>query len=85
MSLNIQLLDRLCAVPGEYVPLEELGPDLEQVRGDLTSLVSFGFVIEQHPYRVRLMLGQPSGSVPTRSSTSSPPAGWGGGSWSGTA
>ena len=49
--MNIQLLDRLRAVPGEYVPLEELGPDLEQVRGDLTSLVSFGFVIEQHPYR----------------------------------
>jgi BirA family transcriptional regulator, biotin operon repressor / biotin---[acetyl-CoA-carboxylase] ligase len=51
VSLNIRLLDRLRAVPGEYVPLNELGPDLEQVRGDLTSLVSFGFGIEQHPYR----------------------------------
>ena len=51
MSLNIRLLDRLRAVAGDYVPLGELGPDLEQVRGDLTSLVSFGFGIEQHPYR----------------------------------
>jgi BirA family biotin operon repressor/biotin-[acetyl-CoA-carboxylase] ligase len=51
VSLNIRLLDRLRAVPGDYVPLSELGPDLEQVRGDLTSLVSFGFGIEQHPYR----------------------------------
>ena len=33
------------------MPLSELGPDLEQVRGDLTSLISFGFGIEQHPYR----------------------------------
>jgi BirA family transcriptional regulator, biotin operon repressor / biotin---[acetyl-CoA-carboxylase] ligase len=51
MRLNIRLLDRLRAVPGEYVPLSELGPNLQQVRGDLTSLVSFGFGIEQHPYR----------------------------------
>jgi BirA family transcriptional regulator, biotin operon repressor / biotin---[acetyl-CoA-carboxylase] ligase len=49
--LNIRLLDRLRALPGDYVALSELGPDLEQVRGDLTSLVSFGFGIEQHPYR----------------------------------
>jgi BirA family biotin operon repressor/biotin-[acetyl-CoA-carboxylase] ligase len=49
--LNIRLLDRLRAAPGDYVPLSELGPDLEQVRDDLTSLVSFGFGIEQHPYR----------------------------------
>jgi BirA family biotin operon repressor/biotin-[acetyl-CoA-carboxylase] ligase len=51
MSLNIRLLDQLRAVPGDYVPLGELGPDLEQVRRDLTSLVDFGFTIEQHPYR----------------------------------
>ena len=50
-GLNIRILDRLRAVPGEYVPLEELGPNLEQVRDDLSSLVSFGFGIEQHPYR----------------------------------
>jgi BirA family transcriptional regulator, biotin operon repressor / biotin---[acetyl-CoA-carboxylase] ligase len=50
-GLNIRLLDRLRAVPGDYVPLSELGPNLQQVRGDLTSLVSFGFGIEQHPYR----------------------------------
>jgi BirA family transcriptional regulator, biotin operon repressor / biotin---[acetyl-CoA-carboxylase] ligase len=49
--LNIRLLDRLRAVPGDYVPLCQLGPNLEQVRGDLRSLVDFGFGIEQHPYR----------------------------------
>jgi BirA family transcriptional regulator, biotin operon repressor / biotin---[acetyl-CoA-carboxylase] ligase len=49
--LNIRLLDRLRAVPGDYVPLCELGSNLEQIRGDLTSLVAFGFAIEQHPYR----------------------------------
>jgi BirA family transcriptional regulator, biotin operon repressor / biotin---[acetyl-CoA-carboxylase] ligase len=49
--LNIRILDRLRAVPGEYVPLCELGPSLDQVRADLSSLVSFGFAIEQHPYR----------------------------------
>ena len=51
LILNIRLLDRLRAVPDEYVPLCELGTDLQQVRDDLTSLVSFGFRIEQHPYR----------------------------------
>jgi BirA family biotin operon repressor/biotin-[acetyl-CoA-carboxylase] ligase len=50
-SLNIGLLDRLRAVPGSYVPLCELGPNVEQVRGDLTSLITFGFEIVQHPYR----------------------------------
>jgi BirA family transcriptional regulator, biotin operon repressor / biotin---[acetyl-CoA-carboxylase] ligase len=49
--LNIRLLDRLRAAPGDYVPLSDLGPDLVQVHQDLTSLVSFGFGIEQHPYR----------------------------------
>jgi BirA family transcriptional regulator, biotin operon repressor / biotin---[acetyl-CoA-carboxylase] ligase len=49
--LNIRILDRLRAVPGDYVPLRELGANLEQVRDDLSSLVSFGFGIEQHPYR----------------------------------
>ena len=49
--MNIRILDRLRAVPGDYVPLCELGASLEQVRDDLTSLVSFGFGIEQHPYR----------------------------------
>jgi len=49
--LNIPLLDRLRTARGEYVPLSELGSDLEQVRGKLDELVSFGFVIERHPYR----------------------------------
>jgi BirA family biotin operon repressor/biotin-[acetyl-CoA-carboxylase] ligase len=49
--LNIRLLDRLRAAPGDFVPLSDLGPDLVQVHQDLTSLVSFGFGIEQHPYR----------------------------------
>jgi BirA family biotin operon repressor/biotin-[acetyl-CoA-carboxylase] ligase len=55
--LNIRILDRLRAVPGDYVPLRELGPNLEQVRDDLSSLVSFGFGIEQHPYRGASYLG----------------------------
>jgi BirA family transcriptional regulator, biotin operon repressor / biotin---[acetyl-CoA-carboxylase] ligase len=50
MGLNIPLLDRLRAADGDYVPLRELGPDLEQVRFDLDALLSFGFGIEQHPY-----------------------------------
>jgi BirA family transcriptional regulator, biotin operon repressor / biotin---[acetyl-CoA-carboxylase] ligase len=55
--LNIRILDRLRAVPGDYVPLSELGPNLEQVRDDLSSLVSFGFGIEQHPYRGAAYIG----------------------------
>jgi len=49
--LNIPLLDRLRAARGGYVPLGELGPDLEQVHGELDALQSFGFEIERHPYR----------------------------------
>jgi len=49
--LNIPLLDRLRAAKGDYVPLGELGSDLEQVRGELDALLSFGFGIERHPYR----------------------------------
>jgi BirA family biotin operon repressor/biotin-[acetyl-CoA-carboxylase] ligase len=47
----MRILDRLRAVGGEYIPLGELGSDLEQVRDDLSTLASFGFGIEQHPYR----------------------------------
>ena len=50
-SLNIRLLDRLRAAEGEYVPLGELGPDLERLRCELEALATFGFRIEQHPYR----------------------------------
>jgi len=49
--LNIRLLDQLRAASGDYVPLSELGPGLDQVHKDLTALISFGFGIEQHPYR----------------------------------
>jgi BirA family biotin operon repressor/biotin-[acetyl-CoA-carboxylase] ligase len=55
--LNIQILDRLRAVPGDYVPLSELGQNLEQVRDDLSSLICFGFGIEQHPYRGAAYVG----------------------------
>jgi BirA family transcriptional regulator, biotin operon repressor / biotin---[acetyl-CoA-carboxylase] ligase len=55
--VNIRLLDRLRAVPGDYVPLRELGANLKQVRDDLSSLVSFGFAIEQHPYRGASYIG----------------------------
>jgi BirA family transcriptional regulator, biotin operon repressor / biotin---[acetyl-CoA-carboxylase] ligase len=50
-SLNIPLLVRLRAAAGDYVPLGDLGPDLERVRLELDALASFGFGIEQHPYR----------------------------------
>jgi BirA family biotin operon repressor/biotin-[acetyl-CoA-carboxylase] ligase len=50
-GLNIRMLERLRALAGDYVPLAELGPNLQQVRDDLSALVSFGFGIEQHPYR----------------------------------
>jgi BirA family biotin operon repressor/biotin-[acetyl-CoA-carboxylase] ligase len=50
-SLNIEILERLRAAPGEYVPLGALGPDLERVHDALDGLVSFGFGIERHPYR----------------------------------
>ena len=39
------------------MPLDELGPDLERVRGDLDALVAFGFGIEQHPYRGAAYVG----------------------------
>jgi BirA family transcriptional regulator, biotin operon repressor / biotin---[acetyl-CoA-carboxylase] ligase len=49
--LNIPLLNRLRSGAGDYLVLRELGPNLEQVRRDLDALASFGFAIEQHPYR----------------------------------
>jgi BirA family biotin operon repressor/biotin-[acetyl-CoA-carboxylase] ligase len=50
-NLNIPLLNRLRAAAGDYVPLSELGSDLDHVRFDLEALLSFGFGIELHPYR----------------------------------
>jgi len=49
--LNIPLLHRLRAAGGDYLALGELGHDLRLVRRDLDALASFGFAIEQHPYR----------------------------------
>jgi BirA family biotin operon repressor/biotin-[acetyl-CoA-carboxylase] ligase len=56
-SLNISLLHRLRAAGGDYIPLDSLGPDLERVRDELDALRSFGFAIEQHPYRGVAYLG----------------------------
>jgi BirA family biotin operon repressor/biotin-[acetyl-CoA-carboxylase] ligase len=50
-SLNIALLNRLRAAGGNFVPESELGPDKERVRAELDALLSFGFGVEQHPYR----------------------------------
>ncbi len=50
-SLNIALLNRLRAAEGDYVPLGELGPDLKRLRFELDALSTFGFGVEQHPYR----------------------------------
>jgi BirA family biotin operon repressor/biotin-[acetyl-CoA-carboxylase] ligase len=49
--LNIPLLDRLREAGGQFVALDELGPDLGRVRFDLEALAQFGFGIERHPYR----------------------------------
>jgi BirA family biotin operon repressor/biotin-[acetyl-CoA-carboxylase] ligase len=48
--VNILLLRRLRDADGWYVPLVELGTDLDRVRGDLDELESFGFALERHPY-----------------------------------
>src|SRR5438552_12882288 len=50
-TLNIPLLERLRAAGENFVPLDELGADRDQVRGDLNALAAFGFGIERHPYR----------------------------------
>jgi BirA family biotin operon repressor/biotin-[acetyl-CoA-carboxylase] ligase len=50
-TLNIPLLKRLRDAVGDYVPLDELGPDPDRLRADLDALDSFGFAIERHPYR----------------------------------
>jgi BirA family biotin operon repressor/biotin-[acetyl-CoA-carboxylase] ligase len=51
LKLNITLLDRLRDAEGDYVALDELGTNLKRVQGELDELVSFGFLIERHPYR----------------------------------
>jgi BirA family transcriptional regulator, biotin operon repressor / biotin---[acetyl-CoA-carboxylase] ligase len=47
----MEILARLRAARGEYMPLRGLGPDLEYVHEALDALASFGFSIERHPYR----------------------------------
>ena len=48
--MNIALLRQLIEAEGGFVPLGNLGPDLDTVRTALAELESFGFTIEQHPY-----------------------------------
>ena len=67
------------------MPLENLGPDLEQVRGDLNSLVSFGFGIEQHPYRGVAYVAPAERLCPDQIEHGLDAAGSGGGSRSGAA
>jgi BirA family biotin operon repressor/biotin-[acetyl-CoA-carboxylase] ligase len=40
----------LRAEAGRFVPLSELGNDLERVQRDLDELAAFGFGLERHPY-----------------------------------
>ncbi len=83
--LNIPLLERIRAAAGDFVPLHELGADLERVRIDLDALDRVrvrhrtSTPIAEQPTRDR-----PSGSVPTRSSMNWRPDGSAGGSQSGT-
>ncbi len=50
-TLNIPLLNRLRAAAGNYIPIDELGPDIQRLQDELGALAAFGFEIEQHPYR----------------------------------
>jgi BirA family biotin operon repressor/biotin-[acetyl-CoA-carboxylase] ligase len=50
-NLDIDVLNRLRAAAGEFVPLEELSADVAAVCRELDALASFGFGIERHPYR----------------------------------
>jgi BirA family transcriptional regulator, biotin operon repressor / biotin---[acetyl-CoA-carboxylase] ligase len=56
-GVNIPLLNRLRAAAGDYVPMDRLGSDADEVRGDLEALAAFGFGIEGHPYRGAAYLG----------------------------
>jgi BirA family biotin operon repressor/biotin-[acetyl-CoA-carboxylase] ligase len=49
-GLNVTLLEALRAARGIFIPLNQLGDDLEKTRADLASIVRFGFTIEDHPY-----------------------------------
>jgi len=62
--LNIELLDRLRAASGEFVPIAELGADPEAVRLDLNALEAFGFAIEWHPFGGVAYRGSPDRLCP---------------------
>jgi BirA family transcriptional regulator, biotin operon repressor / biotin---[acetyl-CoA-carboxylase] ligase len=49
--VNIPLVRRLRDAEGRFVPLVELGSDLDRIRSDLEELEAFGFALERHPYR----------------------------------
>jgi BirA family biotin operon repressor/biotin-[acetyl-CoA-carboxylase] ligase len=49
-AVNIPLLRRIRDAQGRFVPLLELGTDLDRIHGDLDELEAFGFAIERHPY-----------------------------------
>jgi BirA family biotin operon repressor/biotin-[acetyl-CoA-carboxylase] ligase len=49
--VNIPLLRRLRDADGSFVPLVELGAELDLIRRGLDELEAFGFAIERHPYR----------------------------------
>jgi BirA family biotin operon repressor/biotin-[acetyl-CoA-carboxylase] ligase len=48
--VNIPLLRRLRDAAGRFIPLVELGPEIDQLQPDLDELAAFGFVLERHPY-----------------------------------
>jgi BirA family biotin operon repressor/biotin-[acetyl-CoA-carboxylase] ligase len=48
--VNIPLLLQLRDAADRFVPLAELGNDLDRVRADLDALAAFGFAIDRHPY-----------------------------------
>ena len=49
--MNIELLLRLRAADGSFVPLLTLGTNPDAVRRDLDELETFGFELERHPYQ----------------------------------
>lgn len=52
-----RLLRRLQDAQGRFVPMAELGSDLDRNRADLDALEAFGFAFERHPYRGVAYLG----------------------------
>jgi BirA family biotin operon repressor/biotin-[acetyl-CoA-carboxylase] ligase len=48
--VNIPLLRQLREAEPYFLPLVELGTDLERLQGELDELEAFGFVLERHPY-----------------------------------